>query len=88
MIDPITEAWTFRLVMAFLEEDTTGSIDSVSRILMEVDSDGALDIIMTLLRFLGHEIDYGGHRDAWLEYIAHRLVGPVNSVPDIIDFGP
>jgi hypothetical protein len=44
----------------------------------------SLDVILMLLTLLTHEIDAGRHRDAWVQYIRYRLLGPVSGVPDTI----
>lgn len=84
MIDPITEATTLRLILSHLEDDVTGSVDAISRILTEVDGDdAALDIVLTLLTLLCHEIDCGNRRPSWIAYIQHRLA-PTTDLPDTI----
>jgi hypothetical protein len=83
-IDPKTEAATLILLLCFLQDSPAAAYDSVGRVLQETDRDAALNVIVCALSLLVAEIDYGHHRDTWVQYIQDRLVGAVGPVPDTL----
>jgi hypothetical protein len=81
----IASKTTLRLMLSYLEVDEHG-IDSVYRILKDMDREEAISVIWTLLGWLFPAVD--GSRAAWEQWLQDGIVGQstagaFDTIPDL-----